>query len=114
MDSDDVIKKQPNGVTTNADEISYVDSDTHARAFCCCIHGWKSGPDPRWYYPWDKGIYRLLGVCCMWYCLCTFAPCVLCNKTARDIVCCEGQCTEGRKPGHTDGHLDGKDEIAEA
>lgn len=117
------VNKQPsNGVkhgpavTENDadDNISYVDSDTHAQSFCCCIHGWKNGADPRWYYPWDKGMYRLLGVACMWYCLCTFVPCILCNRTARSIVCCEGQCTESRTRRHSDTETESKDGVAEA
>lgn len=119
-DPKEVINKQPEGrdlkdikSEPKDDEISYVDSDTHAQTFCCCIHGWKTGPDPRWYYPYDKGMYLLLIVGCMWYCLCGFVPCILCNKTARDIVCCEGQCTEGRR--HTAAEdEEGRYEIAEA
>ena len=99
MEQNNTVKDQPisaNGTENSAskepDEISYVDSDTHARQFCCCLHGWGRGPDPRWYYPWDKGIYRLLGLCCMWYCTCPFFPCFLCFKEYRDIICCSDQC----------------------
>jgi hypothetical protein len=117
--SSEVVQKQPhhelknghNNLNKADDEISYEDSVTHAQSFCCCIHGWKSGPDSRWYYPWDKGMYRLCGIACMWYCLCGFVPCILINKTARDIVCCEGQCTDSHKSSKSD--QQGDDEIAE-
>ncbi|KAH3883392.1 hypothetical protein DPMN_007347 [Dreissena polymorpha] len=105
-----VVETQPNSKTTEADQISYVDSDTHAREYCCCLHGWGTGPDPRWYYPWDKGIYRMFGVCCMWYCVCFAAPCVLCKKEFRDIIFCADQM--GNRPEVR--HRDASDEIAEA
>ncbi|KAL4225161.1 hypothetical protein ACF0H5_015854 [Mactra antiquata] len=123
MSDPEVVRKQPesNGYNQNDkiktkpndDEISYVDSDTHAKSFCCCLHGWKTGEDPRWYYPWDKGMYLLCVVGCMWYCLCGFVPCVMCNKTARSIICCDGQCGDGRVQNKGQ-HFDEKDEIAEA
>lgn len=111
MEQDKTVSFQP-GELGQSDRISYESSDTHARDYCCCIHGWGTGPDPRWYYPWDKGIYRLIGVCCMWYCICAIFPCALCFKESRDIICCADQCGNKTKTSATDDSKD--EEIAEA
>lgn len=84
---------------------------TRRQDYCCCIHGWGPGPDPRWYYPWDKGVYRLMGVCCFMYCACVFVPCLLCKKEFRDIVLCSDQCGDKTRTEHLD---DKEDEIAVA
>ena len=104
------VSNQPGdtGAMRQDDTISYEDSETHARAYCCCIHGWANGDDPRWYYPWDKGVYRLLGLTCMWFAV---FPCALCFKESRDIICCSDQNVKRSKT-HVDDSKD--DQIAEA
>ncbi|KAK3602618.1 hypothetical protein CHS0354_034202 [Potamilus streckersoni] len=69
-----------------ADTIS-IDTDTHAQSFCCLFHACDNGTDPRWYYPFDKGIYRMCGLCCMWAFICVLFPCSMCIRGCRDIIC---------------------------
>lgn len=69
------------------DEVSYVDSDTHAQAFCCLPHCCDDGADPRWYYPWDKGLARMMGLCCMWTGVGLVFPCCMCVPGCRDVAC---------------------------
>ena len=109
MDQNQAVSNQPSAINQD-DNISYEDSETHAREYCCCLHGWASGADPRWYYPWDKGVYRLLGLACMWYCACAIFPCALCFRESRDIICCSDQCGKGTKVQRDDSK---DDEIAE-
>lgn len=111
-----VVENQPKGASTdNQTNENDISDNAHARQdYCCCLHGWGPGPDPRWYYPWDKGVYRLMGVCCLMYCFCVFVPCMLCKKEYRDIVLCADQCggdvkTDSGKVTHSDNE---KDEIA--
>jgi hypothetical protein len=55
----------------------------------CCLPGWlKGGEDPRWYYPYDKGMIRMCCLVCMWWWGCTFVPCCLCWRTGRYMICC--------------------------
>lgn len=64
----------------------------------CCANG----PDPRWYYPWDKGVGKLACLCCMWCCICIIFPHSLNLPYMRNVMCnteqgtwdgtCVGEC----------------------
>lgn len=69
------------------DDVSYVDSDTHAAMFCCLPHCCDNGEDSRWYYPWDKGLARLTGLGLIWCCVCLWFPCCVCVPECRQVAC---------------------------
>ncbi|OWF50695.1 hypothetical protein KP79_PYT18193 [Mizuhopecten yessoensis] len=88
-DSSRVTTRQP--IPTEGDDVSYVDSDIHAQAFCCLPHCCDNGADPRWYYPWDKGLARMMGLYCLWCGLGLVFPCCMCVPSCRDIACMTDQ-----------------------
>ena len=82
----------PAGQQKSADQVSCVDSDTHAEQYYCgcmrcCQMCCASGEDKRWYYPWDKGPLCCLPLGCGWFFVCLLFPCSLCIPSCRNIIC---------------------------
>lgn len=111
---DKTVTKQPKGSNSHGlkQETASFDSDAYVQRQMgvCCLPTWcDNGEDERWYYPWDKGLARMCGLCCMWYCVCLFFPCCICVDWCRGVICmvdqgawngtlCESFCKKGVYP----------------
>ncbi|XP_076471731.1 uncharacterized protein LOC143301373 [Babylonia areolata] len=99
-----------------SDQISYADSDEHARQYYCglmrcCEACCADGEDKRWYYPWDKGMLRCFPLGCGWCLIGLVFPCCICVPHCRNIICmvqegawdgtCFGACICGIPRGST-------------